>query len=473
VRTLLKVLGILLLVPLCVLFMTVAQLLALEHAVASSFGSHAAFQAEFDESFRPSDLAKLAAGLADLLRSDGKDAGDGKDDTDVKIDIDPTWFATNARTMVLGMHAYFTGASEHLPSIEVGPLLDSLETAAVESILLGAGADLDKALSTVSKALKKLPGGGLKDGEPTAKALALVAGSPQMKELGLSDASTLAIAKVLLAPVDPEAAESLARQVVRIVVEDRLKLSDAADTLSFDRLLVDLYGTTDNVVMVGRDKALDLARVATVGLVVLLGLLVLLIGLLSFSPRTTPLWLGIPLILTGGGTVLTALLDGLAKTGISRAIQDAMPSGSMPVQTFVVGLFDRMNRTLLIDGALMVLAGVLRRRAAAAAAQATPATYGPGVDAPEDPRRKAENRYWLLLLGRAVAVAMLVLAMNLTVRSLVAQVRADVDAIEAAVSVPKTENLFEVLDETLGSHFAELMPQPSGSPAPKTTQEAP
>ena len=450
-RTLMKVLGVFLLIPLVVTCMALVQTLAILHAASATVGNAAVFQEEFDRNVSLEDLGGLADELVASL-SGGDSTG---------LALDTAWLARMLRKTVLGTQAYLTGSSDLLPTLDVSPLLKSLEDIVVAGILEKNDDISDAELAKFTDALKKLPGGGLKDGSPSQEALSFAKSETSISGLGLSNAALTAIVRELLAPGDSGTMESATVRVVRIAIEDKLKLNQAQSGLSLDKLATSLFGTEDNIVRVGRDQGLDIANTVALAAVLLLTLLIALIVLLSFSVRSTPLWLGIPLVLTGFGTFLTSAASTLYRATIpdwlgslGQGGGSGGSGGSTPafLQDFVLALFDRMTSRLMLDGLLLLVPGILlivlaivlgsaqRRRRRVTA------------------REGRKDRYWQLLLVRIPLVLLVGYLVYLNVATCAVHVGQDVAAIRAAESEPKGNKILEVIDKTLGTSFTQFMP---------------
>ena len=447
-RILMKVLGVLLLIPLVVTCMALVQTLAFLHAASATVGNAVVFQEEFDRTLSPEDLEGLAEGLVVSL-SGGDSEG---------LALEPTWLARILRKSVLGTHAYLTGASDQLPTLDVSPLLKSLEDMVVAGILEENDDISDAELAEFANELKKLPGGGLKEGVPSQEALNSAKAEPAISGLGLSNTALTAIVQELLAPGAASTMESATVRVIRIAIEDKLRLEQAQDGLSLDKLATSLFGTEDNIVRVGRTQGLDIANTVVRAALLLLVLLTALVVLLSFSVRSSPLWVGIPLVLAGFGTFLTSAVSTLYRAAIPDWLgslgRGGGSGGTTPVllQDFVLALFDRMTRRLMLDGLLLLVPGILLIVLAIVLGSAQRRRRR------EIARGTRKDPHWQFLLVRIPLALLVGYLVYLNVATSVVQVGQDVAAIRAAESDPKVNNILEVIDGTLGTSFMQFMP---------------
>jgi hypothetical protein len=441
-----KVLGVLLLVPLVVLYMLLVQSLAFLHAASTTVGNAAVFQTEFDRNVSLKDLE----GLADeLVASQG-----GGDSTG--LEIDSVWLSRILRKIVLGTQTYFIGASDQLPTLDVSPLLTSLEDTVIAGILENNDDISDAELAKFTYALKKLPGGGLEEGAPSEAALTFAKSESAISSLGLSNTALIAIVQELLAPRDSATMESATVRVVRIAIQDKLNLEQAEAGLSLDKFVTSLFGTEDNIVQVGRNRGLDIANAVVPAAGLLLVLLIALIVLFSFSVRSTPLWLGIPLFLAGFGIFLTSAVSTLYRAAIPDWLGSLGQGGTGGMEPaflldFVLALFDRLTRRLMLDGLLLLVPGILLIVLAIVLGSAQCRQRR------ETARNDRKDRYWQLLLLRVPLVLLVGYLVYLNVVTCAVQVGQDVAAIREAVSEPKGNNILDVMDNTLGTSFKQFM----------------
>jgi hypothetical protein len=443
-----KTLGVLFLIPVALTFAILLLTLALWLTFASTIGNARFFRSEFEQNISQKELENAASILVTSAISSTPEYRSSPIARNLpRLPLDPAWFAVTFKDLLLGSQAYLTGAADALPSISLQPFYKSLENALVMGIV-EQDDQAQAAFDTFGAALKKLPGGGLADGEPTEEAIKLLLSGNPLKNLPINRPTAILMLKAMLLPPGSGSEPTLA-SVIRVAVRSQLNLANAKDSLDLNIFLTNLFGHEQNIVRVARDSGLGLARSVSLTVSLLLGLVVLLIMIVSFSGKT-PLWLGIPFVASGlvllGGPIAFQVYQPELANWVS--VQTTIGDGPRIVfmQRLIMSVMQRMSGLALAFSLIMILLGTALIMLAVFWPKIAPANML--KDGPKP------SRYRLVRLPAALSILILI---GLLIGAFAGKAESTVKSIASADSKPVNQSVVVVFDKTANTGFSNLI----------------
>lgn len=479
-----KILKIFFLLFFSLLFVLVFTLLQIDYTLKNTVLSSKYFNKVFDENIKTESLQKLADSFIDnaeqfvpLNDADKKALKEGKLSPELKNmiesykemlrkSIDLKWLTTEISKMVKGFFAYYTGGSNSLPPLDIKPLKSVLVNMYAEQISAHSGDNSGLDTDKIIRQIEEVPGGILdKDGNVNEKAVDELMKIQVFQSSGISkEAAGRIVEKIGKRSEEGTTNKEIYDFILKSILQDKMGISNMKDELDFNLLFETLYGSAENPMTAARAAVVGIkGKILTFNILIFL-ILLLIIAVVSFYPKSILRWSGAGFILSGGICLTLSGLSGIAvKLITDRFAEIQVSAGKLDllfIQEWIQSYLGSIIRFILIQAIIIIIAGIafIILSFHISSPEKAKDRPGPVVENKEVPFFK---RKIVINLARILAIILLIAPIPLSITFLSNKIGYEITAFNEIKT--ETENqkdkisVNEALDKVLDSTFLKAM----------------
>lgn len=462
-----KALKILVLFCFTVLLVAFAALLQLDNAANSTLFSDAYFNRVYDKNVQAKTIDQLVDDVTaeayvfmPLSDADREALQQGKASADLKKQaddfkgqlskfMDKAWLEAQVPNLLKGSYSYFTAGGDKLPAVDIKPLKDAVMNVYSAQIASGGSTGSADSYKQLIDQIDNTSGGIMAKGKLNGKAVASFRQiMQQLAGISVSKGTAEDILKHAAArKTDGSDKQEQFQYAVKAVMNDELGMGSMKDTLDLNVLVKNLYGGADNPVSGLRDLIGGIKNSVFLLLAAVTLLLLAVVAVIAFSPKSMLRWIGAALMVSGGVCLAFPVLSLLMSASIHSQVAQTLAQGTVDLSFLQSWTFSYLNGVALfllvqslvvmaVGAAFLICSGFLR-------------------DGAVRPGKRSGGGH---VAVRAVAAVVLVAAIPLSLyyfgRGITKQAE-KYDSIMKQTQMQKAVGFGKALDETLGTKLFE------------------